>query len=139
VSDRHAWDKQGPHLYAFRRCGMVKTHTEEKSPDWGRPSRWIVSFERAGTLSVGATPPCVGHLPGEGQDGPAAQDQAPVVTDPAPYIHRGGCAFCRWWSKARCTHAGYPLPLPYDQARDDLERCGPAGAWWESIAAAPAA
>lgn len=31
----------------------------------------------------------------------------------------------------RCTHPGYPVPTPFDQARDDIERCGPRGAWWE--------
>ena len=48
--------------------------------------------------------------------------------------HQGGCFYCRWaqWAgKLRCANPGYPVPIYFDQARDDEARCGPRGAWWE--------
>jgi hypothetical protein len=53
---------------------------------------------------------------------------------PTPDPHRGGCAFCQYVDPQRrmlCTHPSYPVPLPFDSARDDLERCGPRGRYWE--------
>jgi hypothetical protein len=140
MTDRHAWDKEALHSYRCRRCGMVKTNAQAKTQDYGRPVQWTVTFERDGVCVVGKTPPCPGRLPGDpepGHDtpapaaGPTAQPEAPHKQDPKPYIHRGGCAFCAHWYKSKCTHPGYPMPLPYDQARDDLERCGRNARWWE--------
>lgn len=45
---------------------------------------------------------------------------------------QGGCFYCQHVEPKRmcCTHPGYPVPTPFYEARDDVERCGPRGAWW---------
>ena len=57
--------------------------------------------------------------------------QGPVRPGQPEITHRGGCAFCLWWIKNRCTHAAYPLPTPFVEAREPGQPCGPSGRLWQ--------
>jgi len=51
-----------------------------------------------------------------------------------PYVHVGGCHFCRWWRAGTdlCQRAGQPAQ-PTEQARNSRGHCGPGASAWQRV------